>query len=40
MLFPKLGDQNQAMADYQAKLAEYYKSYGQQPPQQEQKPPS
>lgn len=34
------GDQNQAMADYQAKLAEYYKSYGQQPPQQDQKPPN
>jgi len=33
------GDQNQAMADYQAKLAEYYKSYGQQPPQQDANPP-
>ena len=29
------GDQSQAMADYQAKLAEYYKSMGQQPPQQQ-----
>lgn len=32
-------DQSQSMAEYQAKLAEYYKSYGQQPPQQDQQQP-
>jgi len=31
---PTTPSQSQAMTDYQAKLAEYYKSFGQQPPQQ------
>lgn len=37
--FHFLAGQAQTMADYQAKLAEYYKSFGQQSQPQQQQPP-